>query len=389
MACFALVTSATEADVLRQPWTRKVQELKVVLPDEGGTVALFRSPWTIFNLRRKVSEWKQRCAIDHAQVRELAEDEWLARRSEAESAPPPEARAPTELVRRSPLQAALELLPAMTRAERHCLLVKLLAIDLPPVSPETRLLDTKERMQKILRERPLAAWGEALAPFVAAALADAGERHVNFVSSRDACYSGLALLLTHPPAEWGFKRTRRPELDPPMRVVDVRKVSFHDLGFDEPKRFPADPPPGAERAFAVKLQLQDSNGDWSPVVTVPWHNFSENKVWKQSVDLDFKLWASSRQRWCYNASSSSIYSYLEFERRAHPQAPPDDVSPSLKRYLGSAEYAQILADQQETAEYVAERRKRFRIDVDDVDPLVWQMLELRKRRRLEAPPRAE
>ena len=98
----------------------------------------------------------------------------IGRRNEVESAPPTEARAPTELVRRSPLQAALELLPAMTRAERHCLLVKLLAMDLPPVSPETRLLDTKECMQKILRERPLAAWGEALAPFVAAALADAG-----------------------------------------------------------------------------------------------------------------------------------------------------------------------------------------------------------------------
>ena len=43
MACFALVTSATEADVLRQAWIRKVQELKLGLPDNGGTVAFFRS----------------------------------------------------------------------------------------------------------------------------------------------------------------------------------------------------------------------------------------------------------------------------------------------------------------------------------------------------------
>ena len=74
MACFALVTSATEADVLRQAWIRKVQELKLGLPDDGGTVAFFRSPLTILNLRQKVSEWKRRCAIDRAQVQELAED---------------------------------------------------------------------------------------------------------------------------------------------------------------------------------------------------------------------------------------------------------------------------------------------------------------------------
>ena len=98
-----------------------------------------------------------------------------------------------------------------------------------------------------------------------------------------------------------------------------------------------------------------------------------------------KLWASSAQRWCYNASPSSIYSYLEFARRAPPRAPPDDLSPNLKRYLASEEYAQTLANQQESAEYVAERRKRFRIDVDDVDPEVWKMLDHFKRRRLEAP----
>ena len=86
------------------------------------------------------------------------------------------------------------------------------------------------------------------------------------------------------------------------------------------------------------------------------------------MDLDFKLWASSRQRWCYGASPGSIYSYLEFERQPRPRTPPDDLSPSLKCYLASEEYAQILADQQETAEYVAERRKRFRIDVDDGNP---------------------
>ena len=83
MACFALVTSATEADVVRQAWIRKVLELKIGLPDEGGTVAFFRSPLTILNLRQKVSTWKHRHGIDHAQVRELAEDEWLARRSNA------------------------------------------------------------------------------------------------------------------------------------------------------------------------------------------------------------------------------------------------------------------------------------------------------------------
>ena len=41
---------------------------------------------------------------------------------------------------------------------------------------ETALLDCKERIQKILRERPVAEWGEALSGFVRATLSEAGEQ---------------------------------------------------------------------------------------------------------------------------------------------------------------------------------------------------------------------
>ena len=75
----------------------------------------------------------------------------------------------------------MELLPALTRGERQCVLFKLACMDCPAVeSRELALLATKQQMQQILRERPLAEWGEALAPFVQSALLEAGERPVAF-----------------------------------------------------------------------------------------------------------------------------------------------------------------------------------------------------------------
>ncbi len=324
--CFALVTSATEADVLRQTWLRKVSELQV-LPTDTGAIALFRSVLPLQGLRVKVSIWKKANAVEHAQVQELEEDEWLARRS----APVP---APTSqgVVRRSPMQAVMELLPAMTPGERHCVLFKLATMGRPAVEcREAALLDCKQRMQKIIRERPLAAWGEALAPFVHAAVQEAGDKPTCF-KGPDACLSGLRLLYVHPPQDWGYRQTRRPELDPPVRVVDIRKVSFHSLRVDEPQSFPATPPPNAGRAFSVWIQLQDVNGEWSAAISVPWHSFCENPSWKASVDLDITLWASSHERWCYTATPRSIYSFTEWQRQCMSPAPGRSMGPALKRY---------------------------------------------------------
>ena len=135
------------------------------------------------------------------------------------------------------------------------------------------------------------------------------------------CTSGLRLLLAYPPPEQGFMKTRRTELDPPVRVVDIHKKTFYALHVHEPERWPAKPPPNADQAFTVWLQLQDVNGDWSPKVPMPWHNFCEKVTWKASVNLDFSLWASSPQRWRYSAISKSIYTFDAWRRQNAVRAP--------------------------------------------------------------------
>ena len=80
LLCFALETSATEADVIRQTWLRKVSDLQI-LPTDTGAHALFRCVLPLRDLRTKVSRWKSANAVERAQVHELAEDEWRAQLS--------------------------------------------------------------------------------------------------------------------------------------------------------------------------------------------------------------------------------------------------------------------------------------------------------------------
>ncbi len=382
--CFALETSATEADVSRQAWLRKVSELQV-RPTDTGAVALFRSGLPLTTLRVKVSAWKRVSAIERARLLELKEDEWLARRSEPVPAPTSQS-----VARRSPMQAIMELIPALTPGEQRCVLFKFAAMGLPAVeSRETSLLECKQRMQQILRERPIAAWGEALAPFVQAALQEAGDRRVYFRSD-DATLCGLSLLYAHPPREWGYKRTRRPELDPRVRVVDVLKESFHALRVNEPLHFPGPPPPDAGRAFTVVIQLQDLHEEWSAPLRVPWHSFCENPSWKASVDVDFTLWASTRERWCYSATPRSIYSFADWQEQnqcATIEERPSSVgglifpgaSPRVKR-------DRAVSDDERDAEMQRDAEKRARIgcyNTADIDPEVWLMMgEFRQRRML-------
>ena len=192
-------------------------------------------------------------------------------------------------------------------------------------------------MQQILRERPLAEWGEAFAPFVRSALLEAGERPVAFKSA-DACTSGLLLLLAHPPHSWGYSKTRRPELD-------IRKESFYALGVHEPWSYPATPPPHAGRAFTCWVQLQDPNGDWSPQLPVPWDRFCESPAWKASVDLDFSLWASTQERWRYlgGAESASIYAFDEWHRASRKPSPKRMRNLDLEPYYSSEAYDRDLA----------------------------------------------
>lgn len=377
MTCFALTTTATEADVLRQAWLRKTTDLQCI-PTDSGTDALFRSSLGIQVLRSKTSIWKKANAVEHAQVVVLEEDAWLARRAAVREVPAPSAPRPIE--RRSPMQTVMELLPTLTPGERHCVLFKLAVIDRPAVEcREMALLKTKQAMQEIIRSRPLAEWGEALAPFVQAALQEDADDPDGFKRSSDACVTGLRLLLAHPPPERGFKKTRRPELDPPVRVVDIRKKSFYALHVHEPDHFPAKPPPDAGKAFTVWLQVQDVNGEWSPQVPVPWYNFCENAAWKASVNLDFSLWSSSPERWRYNTFASSIYAFDAWQRRlAAPSPAPRALSSALKRYYESAAYDRDLETQREREER-ARKRARYTFRLDDVEPEVLFKLDQRRR----------
>ena len=204
---------------MRQSWLRKVQELKIT-PGISGSEAFFRSNLSIFVLRTKVSMWKKINAIETAQVLKLEEDEWQALRA-VEIEPPPSETGP--IARRSPMQAVMELLPALTHGERHCVLFKLAAMNGPAVeSRELALLATKQAMQQVLRERPLSEWGEALAPFVHSALLDAGDRRVAF-KYPDACTSGLMLLIAHPPHDWGTRRHDGPSWTPPCEWLIFAK----------------------------------------------------------------------------------------------------------------------------------------------------------------------
>ena len=148
------------------------------------------------------------------------------------------------------------------------------------------------------------------------------------------------LLVAHPPPDLGCKKTRHPALDQPTRVVDVKKASFHALGINEPLTYPAKPPPYAGLAFTVFLQLQESKGGWSPTLPAPWQNFSENPVWKASLNLDFSLWSSSRERWCYCAVPRSIYKFVEEQQKLHTRK--RERSPDLERYYASGQYDRDL-----------------------------------------------
>ena len=84
MAHWVMTATATEADVMRAAWVRKLEDRLIVSDNEGATV-LFRSPLSLNNLQRKVSELKKTQGCEHAQVKQLDEAEWLQQRAAAET----------------------------------------------------------------------------------------------------------------------------------------------------------------------------------------------------------------------------------------------------------------------------------------------------------------
>ena len=78
------------------------------------------------------------------------------------------------MARRTGFHAVLDLLPTLSRGELLNVAFRVAGLTGPLIeAPQELLLQTKARMQQVLRDRPLAEWGEALAPFVAEATARA------------------------------------------------------------------------------------------------------------------------------------------------------------------------------------------------------------------------
>mgnify|MGYP003317958046 CR=1 FL=1 len=74
------------------------------------------------------------------------------------------------MARRTGFHAVLHLLPSLSRGELLNVAFRVAGLTGPLIeAPQELLLQTKARMQQVLRDRPLAEWGEALAPFVAEA----------------------------------------------------------------------------------------------------------------------------------------------------------------------------------------------------------------------------
>ena len=100
-------------------------------------------------------------------------------------------------------------MPSLSRGELLNVALRVAGLTGPLIeAPQELLLQTKARMQQVLRDRPLAEWGEALAPFVAEA-----KRQGFCETERGPVYDGLKVLFAFPRA--GLTKTRDPRFDPP------------------------------------------------------------------------------------------------------------------------------------------------------------------------------
>ena len=153
------------------------------------------------------------------------------------------------MARRTGFHAVLDLLPTLSRGELLNVAFRVAGLTGPLIeAPQELLLQTKARMQQVLRDRPLAEWGEALAPFVPEAKQQgfwgAGDDH--------PVYEGLCVLFAFPSD--GFTKTRDPRLDPPVRVTGVYTMRFGCTP-SWPERWPEKPPKDWERFFLVDLAV--------------------------------------------------------------------------------------------------------------------------------------
>ena len=156
------------------------------------------------------------------------------------------------MARRTGFHAVLDLLPTLSRGELLNVAFRVAGLTGPLIeAPKELLLQTKARMQQVLRDRPLAEWGEALAPFVAEA------KRQGFHDDGNPVAAGLRLLFNFP--QDGFTKTRDPRLDSTVRATGVFKLSF-GVTPSCSERCPEKPPQDWERFFLVDIAVKDAAG---------------------------------------------------------------------------------------------------------------------------------
>ena len=85
--------------------------------------------------------------------------------------------------------------------------------------------------------------------------------------------------------------------------------------------------------------------------------------------MDFSIWSSSRERWCYCAVPRSIYKFVEEQQKLHTRK--RERSPDLERCYASGQCDRD-PEMQEQAEKQARVGNKFCIE--DVDPEVMALL---------------
>ena len=196
------------------------------------------------------------------------------------------------MAHRTGFHAVLDLLPSLSRGELLNVAFRVAGLTGPLIdieAPQKLLLQTKARMQQVLRDRPLAEWGEALAPFVAEA------RRQGFHGNGSPVAQGLQVLFAFP--RDGFTKTRDPRLDPPVRVTG--EISF-GLTPSWPPRWPERVPQDWERFFLVDLAVKDAAGAEFVDVRVPYKRFAENRGWAKALDLNVIQFCASKALWYYD-----------------------------------------------------------------------------------------
>ena len=243
------------------------------------------------------------------------------------------------LARRTPLETVREQLDTMAQGGLHqgraLCAARLFTTNL---TPQTVLLKCKAELQSEVLQTPWRKWAEVMAPHIAQARADPnfdveatcrlthqppvlarttryGEERLVGLSQKSVpgtFSEAVDFLINWPPHEGttgSFTRTRCCEFDPRIKAFYWRKEGSlcHYANLERTVsqngqylRGPYKVPPEAHEVFYAHVQFIDCDGEFSPMVSIRYKHFVENKGWTREFKApDFKQWATDIDRFEY------------------------------------------------------------------------------------------